>query len=59
MTFDLIPSRPTKTFIKKLKDKELKKKFKEAFMDIQLNPFEAGETKTGDLAGVYGYDIYL
>ena len=58
MIFDLKTSPATEKFIKKLKDKPLKNKFKEAFTEIQLNPFEAGEAKKGDLAGVYGYDIY-
>ncbi|MEN3773027.1 type II toxin-antitoxin system RelE/ParE family toxin [Priestia megaterium] len=58
MNYDLITSPATEKFIKKLKDKPLKRKFKEAFQEIQLNPYEAGEPKRGDLAGVYGYDIY-
>lgn len=58
MKYDLIPSPATEKFIKKLKDKPLKKKFKEAFTEIQLNPFVVGEPKKGDLAGIYGYDIY-
>lgn len=58
MKFDLIMSPATEKFIKKLKDKSLKKKFKEAFKDIQLDPYVAGELKKGDLAGIYGCDIY-
>jgi hypothetical protein len=56
--YDLIPSPATEKFIKKLKDKPLKLKFKEAFQKIQLAPLTVGEPKTGDLAGIYGYDIY-
>lgn len=58
MNYDLVPSPATEKFIRKLKDKTLKQKFKEAFQEIQLNPYEAGEPKQGDLAGIYGYDIY-
>lgn len=58
MKFDLITSPATDNFIKKLKDKPLRKKFKDAFEEIQLDPFNVGEAKKGDLAGVYGYDIY-
>ncbi|XJZ26126.1 type II toxin-antitoxin system RelE/ParE family toxin [Bacillota bacterium Lsc_1132] len=57
-TFDLIFPPATEKFIKKIKDKHLKRKFREAFEEIQLNPFEVGELKKGDLAGIYGYNIY-
>nr|WP_112182114.1 type II toxin-antitoxin system RelE/ParE family toxin [Paraliobacillus zengyii] len=57
MHYDLITSSATKKFIKKMKDKPLKEKFKSAFKEIQLDPFYVGEPKKGDLAGVYGYDI--
>jgi mRNA interferase RelE/StbE len=56
--YDLIPSAATEKFIKKLKDKPLKQKFKDAFREIQLDPHTVGEQKKGDLAGIYGYDIY-
>lgn len=58
MKFDLIVSPATEKFIKKLKDKPLKLKFKEAFQEIQLDPYSVSELKKGDLAGIYGYDIY-
>ncbi|GGJ71563.1 mRNA-degrading endonuclease RelE of RelBE toxin-antitoxin system [Anoxybacillus voinovskiensis] len=38
--------------------KELQEKFYTAFQEILFHPLEAGKRKTGDLAGVYGYDIY-
>ncbi|WJQ15110.1 type II toxin-antitoxin system RelE/ParE family toxin [Geobacillus stearothermophilus] len=46
--------------IKKLtkKDAALKQRLIEALRQILTDPAEAGEAKTGDLAGVYGYDIY-
>ncbi|HHW38376.1 MAG TPA: type II toxin-antitoxin system RelE/ParE family toxin [Bacillales bacterium] len=58
MKFDLILSPATEKFVKKLKEKNLKNKFKVAFQEILLDPYSAGEQKKGDLAGVYGYDIY-
>ena len=48
---------PAKKYFKKLKDKMLKKKFEEAIIDIRTDP-QIGEQKVGDLAGIYGYDLY-
>ena len=48
---------PAKKYFKKLKDKQLKNKFKDAIIEIQNDP-SVGEQKKGDLAGVYGYDVY-
>lgn len=44
-------------FFKKLKEKGLKDAFRKALETISQNPY-AGESKTGDLAGIYGYDVY-
>ncbi len=48
---------PAAKFIKKLKDKKLKKLYQEAVDKIRED-YAVGEAKTGDLSGVYGYDIY-
>lgn len=48
---------PAAKFIKKLKDKKLKMLYQEAVDKIRED-HTAGEAKTGDLSGVYGYDIY-
>lgn len=48
--------RPAKDYLKKIKDKQLKEKFKEALSEIRKTP-NVGQTKIGDLAGIYGYDI--
>lgn len=48
---------PAAKFLKKLKDKKLKALYREA-IDKICEDHLAGELKTGDLAGVYGYDIY-
>jgi len=48
---------PAKKYFKKLRDKVLKKKFEAAISEIRQDP-AVGERKVGDLAGIYGYDIY-
>lgn len=48
---------PAAKFLKKLKDKKLKVLYQEA-IDKICEDYLVGELKTGDLAGVYGYDIY-
>jgi mRNA-degrading endonuclease RelE of RelBE toxin-antitoxin system len=48
---------PAAKFIKKLKDKNLKDLYKKAIDEI-CEDYTAGEEKTGDLTGIYGYDIY-
>lgn len=44
-------------YIKKLKDKKLKKLYKEAIDKIRED-YHIGEEKKGDLSGIFGYDIY-
>lgn len=48
---------PAAKFIKKLKDKKLKALYQEAVDKIRED-HTVGKVKTGDLSGVYGYDIY-
>lgn len=48
---------PAAKFIKKLKDKKLKMLYQKAIDKIRED-YTVGEAKTGDLACVYGYDIY-
>lgn len=48
---------PAAKYLKKLKDKQLKKKYQDAIDEI-CKDVTIGEAKTGDLLGVYGYDIY-
>lgn len=45
-------------FFKKIKDKSLKSAFTNALIKILADPYNAGRPKTGDLAGVYGYDVF-
>lgn len=48
---------PAAKYIKKLKGKRLKRLYQEAVDKIRED-YTVGEAKTGDLSGVYGYDIY-
>lgn len=48
---------PAGRFLKKIKDKKLKALYKEAIKNIAVD-YTIGSAKTGDLAGIYGYDIY-
>lgn len=48
---------PAAKYIKKLKDKKLKKLYQEA-IDKICEDYTIGEPKHGDLTGFYGYDIY-
>ena len=48
---------PAAKYIKNLKDKKLKLLYQEAVRKIRAD-YTIGEAKTGDLSGVYGYDIY-
>ena len=48
---------PAAKYIKKLKDKRLKKLYQDAIDKIRED-YTVGEMKTGDLTGFYGYDIY-
>ena len=48
---------PAANFFKKLKDKKLKTLYQEAIDNIRID-HTIGEQKTGDLSGIYGYDIY-
>lgn len=48
---------PAAKFIKKLKDKNLKSLYQEAIDKIRED-HTIGQEKTGDLSGIYGYDIY-
>lgn len=44
-------------FIKKQKEKNLKEKIRIALLEIQKNPY-IGEKKIGDLAEIYGFDLF-
>ena len=48
---------PAAKFLKKYKDKKLKSLYKQAIDKIRED-HTIGKAKTGDLSGLYGYDIY-
>jgi len=48
---------PAKKYFKKLVEKPLKDTYHKAILEIRTDP-SIGEMKTGDLTGVFGYDIY-
>lgn len=48
---------PAAKYLKKIKDKKLKELFRDAIDKIRED-YTVGEAKTGDLSGVFGYDIY-
>ncbi len=50
-------SRAAERYLKKVKDKGLKMAFHAALDEIADNPC-IGELKTGDLIGIYCYDVY-
>ena len=51
--FDVIFLPAARNYIKKIKDKNLKKLIEEAINDI-AEDYSIGEAKTGDLSGIYG-----
>ena len=48
---------PAAKYLKKIKDKKLKGLFQDAINKIRED-HTVGEAKTGDLRGIFGYDIY-
>jgi len=55
--YKLIILPPAARYLKKLKEKPLKAAFQKAIDEILKDPF-IGEPKTGDLSGIFCYDIY-
>lgn len=55
--YDLIFLPPAARFIKKIRDKQLKSLLHQKFLEISKDPY-SGERKTGDLQGVFCYDVY-
>jgi mRNA interferase RelE/StbE len=56
MMYDVNYSKAAERYFKKLKDKGLRLAFKSAIGTLAKNPY-TGSQKTGDLRGVYGYDV--
>ena len=49
-------SKPAERYLKKIKDKQLLAAFKDAINKLKADPY-IGTPKTGDLRGIYGYDV--
>ena len=45
-------------YFKKIKEKQLKEAYNDALKEISKDPYNAGEKKTGTLAGVYCRDVF-
>jgi len=56
--YELRFKRPAEKYFKKLKDKSLIAIYRKALTKISKDPYNAGEVKSGDLAGIYCYDIH-
>ena len=54
--YDISYSKASERYLKKLKDKGLRTAFKSAIDTLADNPY-MGSQKTGDLRGIYGYDV--
>lgn len=54
-TLDILPA--AKRFLKKIKDKRLSEIFDLCLEKIRQNPLEVGESKVGDLKGLYTYNF--
>lgn len=55
--YDLRFSPAAERYFKKLKEKGLRDAYRAALTRISENPY-IGQAKLGDLAGIYGYDVY-
>lgn len=55
--YELRFSPQAEKYFKKLKEKPLKQAFQTALKAIAADPY-AGSAKVGDLAGLYGWDVY-
>ena len=54
--YEISYSKPAERYLKKIKDKQLLGAFKNAIDKLKENP-QVGSQKTGDLRGIYGYDV--
>jgi len=54
--YEISYSKPAERYLKKIKDKQLLRAFKSAIDRLKENPY-IGTQKTGDLRGIYGYDV--
>lgn len=55
--YELRFTKAAERYFKKIKEQGLKTAFQNALATISSDPY-VGDIKTGDLAGIYGYDVY-
>lgn len=55
--YELQYTKAVEKYFKKIREKGLSTAYREALNTISADPY-AGELKTGDLAGIYCYDVY-
>ena len=56
ITYHISYSYPAERYLKKIKDKSLLASFKSAIDRLNIDPY-IGVMKTGDLHGIYCYDV--
>ena len=54
--YEIIYAKPAERYLKKIRDKQLLKAFKNAIDKLKENPY-VGSQKVGDFRGIYGYDV--
>ena len=54
--YDVSYSKSAERYFKKIKDKRLLAEYKKAINKLKSNPY-IGTQKTGDLKGIYGFDV--
>ena len=55
--YELRFTKSAERYFKKLKEQGLKAAYRKALEEIAADPYIGG-LKTGDLAGIYGFDVY-
>lgn len=54
--YEILFSTQAERYFKKIKEKQLKETYKNAIAELAKDPYK-GQSKQGDLAGFYGYDV--
>lgn len=54
--YEMLLSTQAEKYFKKLKEKPLKEAYKRSLLKIANDPY-IGQSKRGDLVGIYGYDL--
>lgn len=55
--YHLVIKTPAKKYIKKIRDKHLKRLYQNAFEEIEAHPYTAGRLKKGDISGIFVFDF--